>query len=105
MEIINKENFDSKIEKGVVLVDFFANWCMPCKMLSPVLEEASELFGDKVSIYKVDVDKDNELAARFNVMSIPNLILFKDGKAVNQLVGFASKQDIVDFIKTALKSD
>ena len=64
MEIINKENFDSKVEKGVVLVDFFANWCMPCKMLSPVLEEASELFGDKVSIYKVDVDKDNELAAR-----------------------------------------
>ena len=102
---INKENFDSKVEKGVVLVDFFANWCMPCKMLSPVLEEASELFGDKVSIYKVDVDKDNELAARFNVMSIPNLILFKDGKAVNQHVGFASKQDIVDFIKTALKSD
>ena len=71
MEIINKENFDSKVEKGVVLVDFFANWCMPCKMLSPVLEEASELFGDKVSIYKVNVDKDNELAARFNVMSIP----------------------------------
>ena len=105
MEIINKENFDSKVEKGVVLVDFFANWCMPCKMLSPVLEEASELFGDKVSIYKVDVDKDNELAARFNVMSIPNLILFKDGKAVNQHVGFVSKQDIVDFIKTALKSD
>ena len=105
MEIINKENFDSKVEKGVVLVDFFANWCMPCKMLSPVLEEASELFGDKVSIYKVDVDKDNELAARFNVMSIPNLILFKDGKAVNQHVGFDSKQDIVDFIKTALKSD
>ena len=105
MEIINKENFDSKVEKGVVLVDFFANWCMPCKMLSPVLEEASELFGDKVSIYKVDVDKDNELAARFNVMSIPNLILFKDGKAVNQHVGFTSKQDIVDFIKTALKSD
>ena len=103
MEIINKENFDSKVEKGVVLVDFFANWCMPCKMLSPVLEEASELFGDKVSIYKVDVDKDNELAARFNVMSIPNLILFKDGKAVNQHVGFASQQDIVDFIKTALK--
>ena len=60
---------------------------------------------DEAKGYKVDVDKDNELAARFNVMSIPNLILFKDGKAVNQHVGFASKQDIVDFIKTALKSD
>ena len=105
MRVINENEFNELVSDGLVLVDFFANWCMPCKMLSPVLEEASELFGDKVSIYKVDVDKDNELAARFNVMSIPNLILFKDGKAVNQHVGFASKQDIVDFIKTALKSD
>ena len=102
MEIINKENFDSKVEKGVVLVDFFANWCMPCKMLSPVLEEASELFGDKVSIYKVDVDKDNELAARFNVMPIPNLIFFKDGKAVETLIGAVSKNELEAKIKQVL---
>ncbi|MGN1399679.1 MAG: thioredoxin [Erysipelotrichaceae bacterium] len=105
MEIINKENFAAKIEKGVVLVDFFANWCMPCKMLAPVLEEVGQLYGDQLRIYKVDVDKDNQLASQFNVMSIPNLVLFKDGKAVNQHIGFASKEDIVEFIKTSLISD
>ena len=99
MEIINKENFDSKVEKGVVLVDFFANWCMPCKMLSPVLEEASELFGDKVSIYKVDVDKDSDIARRYGVMSIPTVILFKDGVEVKRYTGFMDKEKLIEFLK------
>ena len=99
MEIINKENFDSKVEKGVVLVDFFANWCMPCKMLSPVLEEASELFGDKVSIYKVDVDQCPNISRKYGVMSIPNLIIFEHGQVLKSEMGFKTKEELKEFLE------
>lgn len=93
MEIITKENFDEVTKDGVVLVDFFANWCGPCKMLTPVLEDLSQSM-DNVTIVKVDVDNDGELAGRYGIQSIPNLIIFKDGRAVDQIVGFTSKGDL-----------
>lgn len=89
----NKDNFDSLVSEGVVIVDFFANWCGPCKMLGPVLEELSD-----VKVVKIDVDQEEDLARRFGVMSIPALYLFKDGKQVDNKVGFMSLEDLKEWI-------
>lgn len=88
MNIINKDTFESVIADGVVLVDFFATWCGPCKMLGPVLEDLAKELEGKVHIVKVDVDQSQELAMRFNIMSVPTMIIFKDGQPVKQLQGF-----------------
>ena len=94
----NKENFDNLISNDVVLVDFFATWCGPCKMLAPVLEELSN---DRslVKIVKVDIDESMDLAKRYGIMSVPTLLLFKDGKLIANRVGFASKNEIEDWIR------
>ena len=89
----NKENFDSLVSEGVVVVDFFANWCGPCRMLGPVLEELSD-----VKVVKIDVDQEEDLARRFGVMSIPALYLFKDGKQVDNKVGFMPLEDLKEWI-------
>lgn len=102
MEFLNKNNFDSKIANGIVLIDFFANWCGPCRMLSPFLDEMAEQFAGKVEIYKVNVDESPELAQRYDVFSIPNLILFKNGKQMDQMVGFNGPEALKDFISKAL---
>lgn len=94
MEIINEQNFQSKVASGVVLVDFFATWCGPCKMLAPVLEKLSEKYAGKAEIYKVDVDQSNALAAQFGVQAIPTMIVFKDGQAVKTHTGFAGAPQI-----------
>lgn len=93
-------NFDDLVKNGLVVVDFFANWCGPCKMLAPVLEEVEREVTD-VKFIKIDVDREEELARRFGVMSIPTLIIFKDGKVVNQNVGFVSKDDIINMINSS----
>lgn len=99
MKIISGNEFDATIHSGVVLVDFFANWCGPCKMLAPVLDEvASEM--QSATIVKVDIDQDPDLASRYGVQSIPNLIVFKDGKAVDQIVGFVPKNEIIKVLQT-----
>lgn len=94
----NKDNFDSLISSDIVLVDFFATWCGPCKMLTPVLEELSN---DRslVKIVKVDIDESMDLAKRYGIMSVPTLLLFKDGKLIANRVGFASKNEIEDWIR------
>ena len=93
----NKDNFDSLISDGVVVVDFFANWCGPCKMLGPVLEELSSSRGE-VKVVKIDVDQEEDLARRFGVMSIPALYLFKDGKQIDSKVGFMPLSDLEEWI-------
>lgn len=93
----NKDNFDSLISDGVVVVDFFANWCGPCKMLGPVLEELSSSRGE-VKVVKIDVDQEEDLARRFGVMSIPALYLFKDGQQVDSRVGFMPLSDLEEWI-------
>lgn len=99
MEIINKKNFDEKIKNGVVLVDFFATWCGPCRMLSPILEDVQEELSDSVKIFKVDVDEDEQLARKFGIMSIPAIFVFKDGKQVEKHIGLMMQDEIVELLK------
>ncbi|MCM3635281.1 MULTISPECIES: thioredoxin [Paenibacillus] len=96
--VLTKDNFNQSIENGVSLVDFWAPWCGPCKMQLPIVEElATELEG-QATIGKINVDEQPELAAQFGVMSIPTLILFKDGQPVDKMVGLQSK----DALKTKI---
>lgn len=102
MAVINltRDNFEAEVTefKGTVLVDFWASWCMPCKMLSPVVDEvAEEVTSAKVA--KVNVDEQQSLAARFDVMSIPTLIVFKDGKEVRRSVGVMPKEAVKELVK------
>jgi thioredoxin 1 len=95
MAIVNvsDQTFKAEVEgQGTVLVDFWAPWCGPCKMIAPVLEDLDKEIGDKVKIAKVNVDDNPESASRFGVMSIPTLIVFKDGQPVDKIVGFQPKE-------------
>lgn len=91
---LTSENFDSVISQGLTLVDFWAEWCGPCKMMNPVLEEIAKEYDGKVTVGKVNVDNEGELAVKFNVSSIPTLLLIKDGEVQNQFVGVTSKGDL-----------
>ena len=96
IKYLEKENFDDEIATGRILVDFFATWCGPCKMLSGVLENVEDSIG--MPILKIDVDKHEELARRFRVMSIPTVILFEDGKEVKKKIGFMNEKKVSEFI-------
>lgn len=93
---LTADDFYSVIESGTVLVDFWAGWCMPCKMLAPVIEEIANDAGDSVKIAKVDVDAVESVAMEFAVMSIPTVILFKDGKEMKRLVGVQPKAAYIE---------
>ena len=93
----DESSFGSLISNDLVLVDFYANWCGPCKMLSPVLEEISSL-RDNVKVVKVDVDKHNELARKYGIMSIPTLMYFKNGKLEKTSLGYVTKDEIEENI-------
>ena len=85
---LNKDNFDAVTGEGLVLVDFWATWCGPCKMQAPVLDELDAEMGDKVKICKVDVDAEMQIARKFRVMSIPTLVVLQDGKVKSSHVGY-----------------
>ena len=90
-KIINSQEFDNTIESGVVVVDFFATWCGPCKMLSPVIDELSgEL--ENVNFVKVDIDQSMDLAQKFRIVSVPTMKIFKNGEEVDTLMGFMPKE-------------
>ncbi|MBR2967794.1 MAG: thioredoxin [Clostridia bacterium] len=97
MKHLTINDFDTEIASGKVLVDFWAQWCGPCKMLAPILDELEAECAD-VKICKVNVDESPELAKRFGVMSIPTLILFKDGKAVDKSVGLVDLESLKEFV-------
>ncbi|MFI1743566.1 thioredoxin [Thalassobellus sediminis] len=82
-----------------VLVDFFAEWCGPCKMMSPILKQVKDALGERVSIIKIDVDKNQALASRYQVRGVPTLIIFNDGKQIWRLSGVVKKDDIISVIK------
>ncbi|MBK3493504.1 thioredoxin [Viridibacillus sp. YIM B01967] len=92
-------SFSNDIEEGLVLVDFWATWCGPCKMIAPVLEELDGELNGSAKIVKVDVDQNQETASKFGIMSIPTLVLFKDGQPVDKAVGFQPKEALAEFIQ------
>ena len=96
--ILTNQNFKEEIKEGLVLVDFFATWCGPCKMMEPVISKIAEEYKGKVKVCKLNVDDENELAIQYGISSIPTLILFKDGKQINSLIGLSSKSEIDSMI-------
>ncbi len=97
---VNKESFETEVLKaeGKVLVDFFADWCGPCKMLSPIVDEVAEE-NHGIKVCKINVDDEPELAMRYNVMSIPTLVVIQNGEEINKSVGLVSKEDILNLVK------
>lgn len=95
---VNDSNFEEQINKGVKLVDFWATWCGPCKMIAPVLEDLSADYDGKADVLKLDVDQNQATAAKYEVMSIPTLIVFKDGEAVDKVVGFQPKENLAQVL-------
>ena len=91
---LNQNNFHSAIANGTVLVDFYADWCGPCRMVSPIVDEIAEERSD-ITVGKVNVDDENALAMKYGVMSIPTLIVFKDGEEKTRIVGVRPKQAIL----------
>lgn len=98
--VINTSEFDKVIENGVVVVDFFATWCGPCKMLAPVFDEASQEVD--ATFVKVDIDQSLEIAQRFNITTVPTMMIFKNGQKVDSMVGFMPKEKLVEKVKSHL---
>ncbi len=96
---ITKDNFQTEVlkTKGTVLIDFWASWCGPCRMLSPIVDQVAEEHPD-VKVGKINVDEEPELASQFDVMSIPMLVVFKDGQKVNESVGLIPKEKVEELI-------
>ncbi|MFV8116943.1 thioredoxin [Staphylococcus aureus] len=95
---VTDADFDSKVESGVQLVDFWATWCGPCKMIAPVLEELAADYEGKADILKLDVDENPSTAAKYEVTNIPTLIVFKDGQPVDKVVGFQPKENLAEVL-------
>lgn len=97
---ITKNNFDEQVLNSdvPVLVDFWATWCAPCRMLGPVLDEISNEYEGKINIAKINVDDEEELSAKFGIMSIPSVKLFIDGKVVDSFIGYKEKDEVKKFI-------
>ena len=98
---VTDNSFESDVIKSdkPIVVDFWAEWCGPCKQIGPALEEISDELKDKVKIGKINIDDNQELAAQFSIRSIPTIILFKDGNSIDTKVGLPPKKDLLDWIK------
>ncbi len=99
---LTQENFDATIAEGVAMVDFWAPWCGPCRMIAPVIEELAEDFDGKATICKVNTDEQQEISVKYGIRSIPAILFFKDGEMVDQMVGAASKDAFAEKINALL---
>lgn len=95
---LTKDNFDSITSSGLVLVDFWAEWCGPCRMQAPILDQLEEAIGSKVKVCKLNVDDHPDIARRFGVFSIPTIIAFRDGEQINKAVGVQSREQLITMI-------
>jgi len=99
-KLLTEDNFAEGVASGLTLVDFYADWCGPCRMLTPVLEDVAKEVAGKALIAKIDIDQAQKTASSYQVTSIPTLVLFKDGNEVGRLVGLRDKETIKEFILT-----
>ncbi len=107
MKNITKEEWEKEVitSDKPVFVDFWATWCGPCKMVSPIVEELAKEYEDKVNFVKVDVDQNKELASKYNILSIPTLAIFRDGQVVAQAAGAGSKESIRNYIDNNIQTE
>ena len=99
---LNDDNFETTISEGVTLVDFWAPWCGPCKMIAPIIEQVAEKIGDRAKVAKVDVDQARATATQLGISSIPAIFIFKDGVPVKQMVGMQPEADLIAAIEESL---
>ena len=99
---LTNDNFDATIAEGVTMVDFWAPWCGPCRMIAPVIEELAEDFDGKATIAKVNTDEEQEIAVKYGIRSIPSILFFKDVELVDQMVGAASKDAFAEKLNAIL---
>lgn len=100
-QVISSEEFNNLVEhvEGIAVVDFFATWCGPCKMLAPVFQEVGNELEGKAKFYKIDIDESLDIARQFNVSTVPTIIIFRNGEPVERLVGFMPKENLASKIK------
>ena len=98
IKILNENNFDTETSTGTTLVDFYADWCGPCRMLSPIIESVADSLAGEVNVVKVNVDKSPNLARRFNVKGIPTILVVKDGNVVNRKTGMGTREQLLEFV-------
>ena len=97
---LNNENFEKEVlqSEKTVLIDFWASWCGPCRMMSPVVDNIAETMGDKLKVCKVNIDENQELAEKYQVMTIPTFLVIKNGREIGRTIGVQSKEDILKLI-------
>ena len=100
-QVINSEEFNNLVEhtEGIAVVDFFATWCGPCKMLAPVFQEVGNELDGKAKLYKIDIDASLDIARQFSVSTVPTIIIFRNGEPIERLVGFMPKENLLSKIR------
>lgn len=102
IKTLTSGNFSQEIKSGIILVDFWASWCMPCKMLAPVLNEVAEAMDGKARVGKLNIEEHQQIAAKYQVRSIPTLIIFRNGKEIDRIIGIKAKEYLVNRLEKAL---
>jgi thioredoxin 1 len=102
LKYLTDDNFEQEIAQGVTLVDFYADWCGPCRMIAPIIEDLAKEYGDRAKIAKVDIESSQGITAQLNITSIPTLIVFQNGQEVNRVVGVRDKESLKELLDSHL---